>query len=98
MVLLQFLRDVPVSQAKDRLNQRQGVRTVAIIETVETAYGLRPGGGIRVLMPWSWSVLGQAHWSWTSEAAVVTENQMHHQVRIVRRLLTSVQPLPEEIR
>jgi len=29
---------------------------------------------------------------------MVTENQMHHQVRIVRRLLTSVQLLLEEIR
>ena len=98
MVLLRFLRDVPVSQAKDRLNQRQGVGTVAIIETVETAYGLRPGGGIRVLMSWCWSVFGQAHWSWASEASVVTENQMHHQVRIVRRLLTFFQLLLQAIR
>ena len=98
MVLLQFLRDVPVSQAKDRLDQRQGVGAVAIIETVETAYGLRPGGGIRVLMPWCWSVFGQAHWSWASEASVVAENQMHHQVGIVRRLRTSVELFLEEIR
>jgi len=40
-------------------------------------HGLRPGGGIRVLMPWCWSVFGQAHWSWASEASVVAENQMH---------------------
>ena len=98
MVLLQFLRDVPVSQAKDRLDQRQGVGTVAIIETVETVHGFSPRRTTRVLMPWSCSVLGQAHRSWTSEASVVTENQMHHQVRIVRRLLTSVQLLLEEIR
>jgi len=49
-------------------------------------------------MPWSCSVLGQAHRSWAAEAAVVTENQMHHQVGIVRRLLTSVELFLEEIR
>ena len=98
MVLLQFLRDVPVSQAKDRLNQRQGVGTVAIIETVETVHGLSPRRATRVLMPWSCSVLGQAHRSWASEASVVTENQMHHQVRIVRRLLTFLQLLLQAIR
>ena len=92
------MRDVPVSQAKDRLDQRQGVGTVAIIETAETIHRLSPRRATRVLMPWSWSVLGQAHRSWAAEAAVVAENQMHHQVRIVRRLLTFFQLLLEEIR
>jgi len=43
-------------------------------------------------------MFGQAHRSWASEAAVVAEDKVHHQVRIVRRLLTSVQLLLEEIR